>query len=257
MKTTFIMQEIAIKELKPHPKNPRKIAGEAKKRLRDGLDKFGLVQPIIFNKRTGYIVGGHQRVELCKESMQPDEMLQVAVIDVDEKAEAELIVFLNNTSAQGYWDEFALLDLVKEQSLEFDSLGFNVSEKEYYDRLLKESTDNDISAAESYFAEGAALYEEAESDIKENKDEITAEKRSRQDRWLEVSNKLFDAPSEPENQFTEERRALFQSALHGERKYQDKIEVVKIVFESEESRHRWLTKQGYPVKRLLHESELS
>ena len=257
MKTTFVMEDIAIKELKPHPKNPRKIASEAKKRLRDGLDKFGLVQPIIFNKRTGYIVGGHQRYSLISEKMQPDDKLQVAVIDVDEKAEAELIVFLNNTSSQGYWDEFALLDLVNTQQLEFDALGFNVTEKEYYGKLLQEEADRQTSSAEQYFAESAALHEEIEQDTKENKEETELFKKTRQERWEEVTKDIFEPYAQNDTVYTQEHKTNLETMRQGERKHYDKLEVLKIVFESEESKHRWLTTQGLPIKRILHESELS
>jgi ParB-like chromosome segregation protein Spo0J len=110
--------------------NPRLISDTARKKLKAKIKKFGMVQPIIINKRTMNIVGGHQRVSIMDElSRGEDYPLKAAVIDVDEKTEVEINVFLNNPSAMGEWDtdmlaaihtEFPELDFGKD--LGFDKL---------------------------------------------------------------------------------------------------------------------------------------
>ena len=53
-----------LSELQPHPGNPRKITDDQLKRLQKSLEKFGDLSGIVFNKRTGHVVGGHQRLKV-------------------------------------------------------------------------------------------------------------------------------------------------------------------------------------------------
>lgn len=108
------------------PYNPRIMDKGAKSRLKNGLRKHGLVQPIVWNKRTGNIVGGHQRLEQLDElEKRKDYDLTVSVIDVDEREEAEINVQLNNPSMQGDWDFNMLADLAEEFDFTFGDLGFS------------------------------------------------------------------------------------------------------------------------------------
>jgi len=59
-----------VKDLKPAGYNPRINIKENKslyKKLESSIDKFGLVEPIIWNKKTGHVVGGHQRLQILKD----------------------------------------------------------------------------------------------------------------------------------------------------------------------------------------------
>lgn len=99
---------------------------DAQKRLRDGIRQHGLVAPITWNKRTGNIVGGHQRLkQLDALEKSADYTLTVAVIDVDEREEAELNVQLNNPSMQGDWDFEKLADMTEQFDLSFGDMGFS------------------------------------------------------------------------------------------------------------------------------------
>lgn len=51
------------KQLNPNPKNPRKITDKKLKALKAGLDEFGDLGGIVFNRRSGQLIGGHQRVK--------------------------------------------------------------------------------------------------------------------------------------------------------------------------------------------------
>ena len=83
--------------------NPRQLTKEQYKNLRDSIDRFGLVDPIIINKnkdRKNIIVGGHQRVKVAIDM----DILKVPVIEVDltYEKEKELNVRLNKNT--GEWD---------------------------------------------------------------------------------------------------------------------------------------------------------
>ena len=106
--------------------NPRIMDAEAKKRLKKNIAKHGLVSARTWNKRTGNLVGGHQRLEqLDALEKNKDYELTVCVVDVDEREEAALNVQLNNPSMQGEWD-FDKLDMVTDDfDLDLkDDLGF-------------------------------------------------------------------------------------------------------------------------------------
>ena len=73
-------------EIKNAPYNPRIMDEKAKKRLRANIQKHGLVAALTWNKRTGNLVGGHQRLEqLDSLEKNKDSELTVCVVDVDPK----------------------------------------------------------------------------------------------------------------------------------------------------------------------------
>lgn len=117
-------------EIKLHPKNPRLIDEKAQKNLRTKMREVGLLQPLIVNQRTGYLLGGHQRLAvLDKEERYQDGKndyeLDVSVVNIDETAELEMLVFLNNPSAQGTWDKDLLAELNLDFGVSFDGMGFD------------------------------------------------------------------------------------------------------------------------------------
>lgn len=59
-----------IDELKPANYNPRKNLKPGDKeyeKLKKSITEFGYVEPVIYNKRTGIVVGGHQRLKVLKD----------------------------------------------------------------------------------------------------------------------------------------------------------------------------------------------
>ena len=55
-----------INKLKPAKYNPRQISTKQYKDLKESIEKFSLVDPIIIN-RDLTVIGGHQRLKVCKE----------------------------------------------------------------------------------------------------------------------------------------------------------------------------------------------
>ena len=102
--------------------NPRKITEEAKKSLKRGIRKYGMVGGLVVNKQTGMtIVSGHQRITIMdelqkynEETQENDYILYVDLIDVEEKQEKELVILLNNGEAQGQWDFDKLREIIPE-----------------------------------------------------------------------------------------------------------------------------------------------
>lgn len=122
----YTVETIKRSEIKNAPYNPRFITREAKERLSASLAEHGLVEPVIWNKTTGHLVGGHQRIEVLDmlEGNQEYE-LDVSVIEVPEREEALLNVQLNNSNLQGNWDIDKLADLKMDFDFSFDEMGFD------------------------------------------------------------------------------------------------------------------------------------
>jgi len=93
----MIIEKRKLSELNAAPYNPRQSTAKQEKQLKASLEKFGLVEPVIYNKRTGYIVGGHFRVrELqklgCKE-------IDCVIVDLNDEDDQMLIARVLNA----YW----------------------------------------------------------------------------------------------------------------------------------------------------------
>ena len=91
--------------------NPRVISDESKAGLSLCVDKFGYLQPIIFNTRTERIVSGHQRIDLLYE--KGFEKAQVTVVDLPEELEKELNIAMNAGTVTGEFTP-AVNDLIQE-----------------------------------------------------------------------------------------------------------------------------------------------
>lgn len=121
----FTVETIQRSQIKNADYNPRIMDKEAKKRLKKNLQENGLVSAITWNRRTGNIVGGHQRIEqLDALERNQDYSLDVCVVDVDERQEAKLNVILNNQSQQGEYDLDGLAMLTEAFDLSFEEMGF-------------------------------------------------------------------------------------------------------------------------------------
>jgi hypothetical protein len=117
------------------PYNPRHIQKDNARRLRENLRKVGLVGPaLVFNRRTGRLVSGHQRLaqldflEEYDGSPEKDYQLDVTVVDWAEKTEKRQNVFFNNPRAQGDWDLERLGELVADDLSGLEGFGLDAVE---------------------------------------------------------------------------------------------------------------------------------
>lgn len=171
----FDTEVINRKQIKNAEYNPRQITKEAEKALRKGLREHGLVAPITWNRRTGNIVGGHQRIkQLDALEKRRDYDLTVAVIDVDEREEAALNVQLNNTSMMGEWDFDKLADISENFDLDFDDMGFTQSDVDIMfdgdERFTELYDDMENAGAKADLADIKASREKSRETLKEKND---------------------------------------------------------------------------------------
>jgi hypothetical protein len=122
----FQVRRIHRRELKDAPYNPRRIDSYAREKLQKNLRTVGLLEPPIWNQRTGHIVGGHQRIAALDALEGGDDYyLDVAVTNLDEKTEREQNVALNNSAIQGQWDIPLLAELMKGDGFDISKAGFD------------------------------------------------------------------------------------------------------------------------------------
>lgn len=121
------MQKMEIKTMKiadltPAPYNPRAISETALKGLRGSVERFGMVEPVVWNKQTGNVVGGHQRLKVLQ--AMGETSTSVVVVDLPEIEEKALNVVLNNPHIAGDFTENvnAILAEIAEELPEIMSL---------------------------------------------------------------------------------------------------------------------------------------
>lgn len=101
-------------QIKNAPYNPRVMDAAAEHRLEQEV-KRGLVEPLVWNRRTGNLVGGHQRLGRLDDLHQGKPFaIPVAVVDVDEAEERRLNVALNSPDLMGKYDGEKFEALVRE-----------------------------------------------------------------------------------------------------------------------------------------------
>ena len=125
-------------DLLPAEYNPRKDLkpGDAEyEKLKRSVEQFGYVEPVIWNRTTGRVVGGHQRLKVLIDMGYTE--VDCVVVELDEEKEKALNIALNKIS--GEWDKVKLALLITDlQGADFDvSLtGFESAE---IDALFKDT----------------------------------------------------------------------------------------------------------------------
>lgn len=106
------------------------------------LKRHGLVQPIVWNRRTNTVVSGHQRLTVLVEA-QGETEVTVSVVDLDDIQEKELNVALNKIT--GEWDDDKLSVILNELGEEATDTGFTLQEIDVLRDELKSYFD-DVTA---------------------------------------------------------------------------------------------------------------
>ena len=144
----MVIEKKNTRDLLPAEYNPRKDLkpGDAEyEKLKRSITEFGYVEPVIWNKTTGRVVGGHQRLKVLMDMGITE--VECVVVELSEEKEKALNIALNKIS--GEWDKDKLTLLITDlQGTDFDvSLtGFEPAE---IDDLFKDSVkdglkDNDF-----------------------------------------------------------------------------------------------------------------
>ena len=108
--------------------------------LRRSITTYGLIIPVVWNKRTNRVVGGHQRLTVLENEGETE--VDVSVVDLDETQERQLNVALNKV--EGGWDEEKLGDLLAELGEDATLTGFTQQEIDSLTNDIDSLIDGDI-----------------------------------------------------------------------------------------------------------------
>lgn len=145
------IQKIKIDKLIPATYNPRKDLKPSDAeyvKIKNSIEKFGFVSPLVINKDMT-VIGGHQRLKVLKKMGIVE--VECIIVDLDKTNEKALNIALNKI--QGDWDEEKLEALLQELKLEdFDTnlTGFDFDE---VDEILKDvngSKEDDFDVDSAY-----------------------------------------------------------------------------------------------------------
>jgi DNA modification methylase len=139
------IQKVRINQINPAAYNPRldlKPGDPEYEKLKRSISTFGYVEPLVWNSKTGNLVGGHQRLKILLE--QGVKEVEVSVVDLDPEKEKALNLALNKI--RGDWDNEKLGELLDElgKSPDFDVTltGFDIPEiSEILDQLEEAKED--------------------------------------------------------------------------------------------------------------------
>lgn len=127
------IKTVPIKKLKIAEYNPRldlQPGDPDYEKLKKSIKAFDLVEPLIWNKRSGNLVGGHQRLKILKE--RGDVEVEVSVVDLTDAKEKALNLALNKIG--GDWDPTKLKDLLIDDldtgAFDIELTGFDLEEIE-------------------------------------------------------------------------------------------------------------------------------
>jgi len=124
----------ALVDLKSMPVNPRVELRPGMPRyenLKQSIERHGFVDPLVWNRRSGHLVGGWQRRAVLMDMGYTEA--DVSVVDMDPDQERELNIVLNGVG--GEWDYQALA--VELQTFDdVTGLGFSAEE---IDRIYEEA----------------------------------------------------------------------------------------------------------------------
>ena len=152
------LEKVELDKLKEAAYNPRvklEPGMDEYERLRKSIETFGDVEPIVWNQRTGNVVGGHQRLQVLHDLGKKETT--VSVVDMDEAAEKRLNLALNK--ARGDWDGEKLEELLQEMAPDaLEVSGFGADEV----AILLENNDGvndwDGDEGDDDWQEGVSLY---------------------------------------------------------------------------------------------------
>lgn len=149
------IQTIDIKKLNPAKYNPRrnlKPEDEEYKNIKNSINEFGYVEPIIVNLDMT-VISGHQRLKVLQDLGYTK--IECNIVDLDKNQEKLLNIALNKIS--GDWDYDKLEDLLaelKEADINLLSTGFNEKEIEKIFRESEELINDNQEVDLSRFEDG-------------------------------------------------------------------------------------------------------
>lgn len=174
------IEYVDISEIQPEPRNPR--VHKSIEDVRASIRRFGFVDPIIHDDRTGKMIAGHGRIEALTEirrdwlstpkskrkvpggiTVKGDKWSVPVVFGWESQDDAEahgLLIALNRHAETGGWDEPMLLSLlgeIAESVRGLEGVGYTDEDQAALQRLV-EASGQAVDAAAEWAAAGMPEY---------------------------------------------------------------------------------------------------
>jgi hypothetical protein len=98
---TYEITMMEISALEENELNPRTIAPTNFMALRESLNEHGNLGVILYNKRTGHVVSGNQRLKVLRAA--GETQAPTIVLDIDQEEEIGIMIQMNNEQSMGSW----------------------------------------------------------------------------------------------------------------------------------------------------------
>jgi hypothetical protein len=209
---SFAPERVHRRKLVGADYNPRVITDDEKKRLRRLLKKHGLFNALVWNRRTGRRVAGHQRLVILDALEGTDDyLLDVNVVDVDEKQEREMNVAHNNQAAAGDYDleKLGLLFRDTDVKIDIDATGWDQSDvyKMFGDTPFEDRPDELAEIAESVRSFSEQVNAGHDRAVAKHSTNFYTVLVWKDEAARDEAHRLLGLP-DPENRFQDGRRVL-------------------------------------------------
>ena len=136
---------VHIDEIKPYWRNPRLIPDEAVDAVRQSIEEFGYMQPVVTDEKGIIVIGTTRYIALRRMGVTEVEVLQVSLSDRQAK---ELRIIDNRASEYSMWDFGALMSELEKTDSPLLSTLFAQPEPEDFDtsepEAPRETTENPV-----------------------------------------------------------------------------------------------------------------
>lgn len=122
--------------------NPRKVIKRGSKKyenLKNSVEQFGMVEPLVVNEVNNRLISGHQRLNVLKDLGM--EEIEMSVVHIEDEAKEKALNILLN-KVKGKWDTKKLADVLNDIDDEFNALDLGFEEGDIAEFL---KNDDDIS----------------------------------------------------------------------------------------------------------------
>lgn len=147
-------ERMKLKDIIPSPYNPRKTQKNGMKMYKEldrSISEYGLVVPLIVNKRNNHLISGHQRLNVLLARNVEEE--EVVVVDYEDAKEKALCIAMNKID--GEWDYGKLADILEELEV-YDDLTTGFSDREIQELI------GEVDHEEEYYVEEQTEKRESE-----------------------------------------------------------------------------------------------
>ena len=158
------IRKVSADRLNPAAYNPRRDLKPGDKdyeKLKRSIEEFGFVEPVVWNRATGFVVGGHQRLKVLLDMGETE--IDCVVVDLEPEKEKALNLALNRI--QGGWDEGKLAEVLADldaSAFDVSFTGFDAEESDalmnkfYSAEAQEDDFDREKAAAEMEAAGGTS-----------------------------------------------------------------------------------------------------